>query len=250
MNISEITISFDLFFIILQNNCAFFMSILFIIYFFLALAPHLATAEPVQNTVHVTSSADFTVSLIPDSIFSRINGVSYSEAGPTKRADLRFLNVLHYDFEGNIRHGQIICHKRIANALIDIFRELYQIKYPIHSIRLIDNYAGDDEASMSDNNSSCFNYRRTTGGSRISKHAYGLAIDINPLQNPYISTSANGTRIIAPKAAAPYADRTNLRPGMLSADDPCVKAFRRHGFSWGGNWRRNKDYQHFEYRLK
>lgn len=166
-----------------------------------------------------------------------MQGKSYPKGCPIKRSDLRYLTVLHVDEDGKTQHGELVCNKLIAQDLIDIFRELYNKKYPIHSIRLVDEFNGDDELSMEANNTSCFNYRQTyTGG--MSKHSKGMAIDINPLWNPCIHLSGKAAGTIEPKTAK--------RSHIINLNDLCYKLFKKHGFRWGGAWRTLKDYQHFD----
>ena len=111
---------------------------------------------------------------------------------------------------------------------------------------MIDEYDGDDIASMEDNNTSCFNYQVAEGSSSLSKHAYGLAVDVNPLYNPYITYNEDGSQKVSPTAAVNYADRSASFPYKIDEDDLCYKLFIRHGFTWGGNWNNSKDYQHFQ----
>ena len=128
---------------------------------------------------------------------------------------------------------------------MEIFKELYDNEYQIDKIRLIDEYGGDDDLSCDDNNSSCFNYRVVGGTDSLSKHALGLAIDINPFQNPYI-TYPNGVERISPAGSEPYADRNSGLPHMILEGDLCYNLFIEHGFTWGGHWKTLKDYQHFQ----
>lgn len=155
--------------------------------------------------------------------------------------DLRYLTVLHYGYDGYIYQGELIVHQSIATEVLAIFQELYAIGYPIEKMKVISCYDGDDEASMMDNNSSAFNFRYVTNGGKLSKHAYGLAIDLNPLVNPYIKADvvlpANGTR---------YLDRNQCVLGMIKKGDPVYEIFTRYGWTWGGDWTSLKDYQHFE----
>ena len=130
--------------------------------------------------------------------------------------------------------------------MLDIFRRLYEAQYPIEKIRLIDEYGGDDAASMADNNTSCFNYRVIAGSDTISSHAKGLAVDINPLYNPCISDYPDGSKNIMPRDGAPYADRTRFFPMKITDQDLCFELFTLHGFAWGGTWDTPLDYQHFE----
>ncbi|MCK5763869.1 MAG: M15 family metallopeptidase, partial [Clostridiales bacterium] len=131
--------------------------------------------------------------------------------------------------------------KIVASDIIEIFKELYENRYPIEKIQLISYYEGDDNLSMEANNTSAFNFRLISGSDKISNHSFGLAIDINPVQNPYVSNS-----VVAPKNAASYIDRTEYRTGMIIEDDICVRLFKEHGWTWGGNYKSIKDYQHFE----
>ena len=187
----------------------------------------------------------FHISEIDAEIFKRIDGKSYKKNCTLPLSELRYLRLLHKDFNGNTTAGELICNARIAAALLDIFQKLYEANYPIEKIRLIDEYDADDELSMRDNNSSCFNFRFVSHTNRISLHGYGLAVDINPLYNPYIKT-VDGKKIIAPDNSAAYEDRTKDFPHKIDEDDLCVKIFGEHGFLWGGNcWDDEKDYQHF-----
>jgi len=190
----------------------------------------------------------FVADSISEKIRSRMMGKSYPENCSVSMDDLRYLKVLHYDMDGKIHLGEMVCNVKIADDLTEIFKALYDAKYPIGKMVLIDEYDADDEASMRDNNSSSFCFRPISRGSKISMHAYGMAVDINTLYNPYVSTRASG-RIIKPSTATPYADREGESPYEIDKDDLCYKLFREHGFSWGGSWRSVKDYQHFEKRL-
>jgi hypothetical protein len=145
------------------------------------------------------------------------------------------------DFNGETQTGEMIVSAGVAADVIDIFEMLYLNRYPIEKIRLIDHYEADDGLSMADNNTSAFNFRFMTNSTKISKHGYGLAIDINPVQNPYISGNA-----VLPPSGAEYADRTDVRPGMIVKGDECYSIFISRGWEWGGDWNNPKDYQHFE----
>ena len=182
---------------------------------------------------------------ITDSIFACIEGKSFKENCTTPRRDLRYLKVLHYNKEGEELEGELICHKDIADDLLAIFRELHRAKYPIERMVLIDEYDADDEASMRANNTSAFNFRPASGMRRLSKHSTGMAIDINPLYNPLVKHREGRTKVY-PSTATPYIDRTQDFPYKIVKGDLCYRLFKQHGFSWGGDWRRSKDYQHFE----
>ncbi len=173
-----------------------------------------------------------------------------SETGTQELAisydDLRYLHIMHYNFDGELVEGELICNKGIAQDLVEIFYELYRNEYQIEKVLLIDEYAGDDTASMEDNNTSCFNYRRVANSTSLSKHALGLAIDINPLYNPYITYNKDGSENVSPVAGMDYADRTVSFPYKIDENDLCYRLFTEHGFTWGGNWNSCKDYQHFQ----
>ena len=182
---------------------------------------------------------------ITEKIFARIDGKSYKKNCPLPLDNLRYLHVLHKDLSGKTLEGELVCNVRIAGDLLDIFTKLYAENYPIEKIRLIDEYDADDEISMSDNNSSCFNFRYVSYTNRISLHGYGLAVDINPLYNPYIKT-VDGKKIIAPLNAADFEDRNKNFPYKIDENDLCCKLFAAHGFLWGGrDLPEEKDYQHF-----
>lgn len=180
-----------------------------------------------------------------------ITGKSYPDTDKPLQIsyeELEYVHVLHYDSEGQVREGELICNQAIAQDLMEIFKELYDNQYPIEKIRLIDAYDADDDASMEDNNTSCFNYRVVEGKTTLSNHSYGLAIDINPFYNPYVRMK-NGEMLVSPENAVPYADRSADFPYKIDENDLCCQLFVKHGFTWGGNWNSVKDYQHFEKRI-
>lgn len=155
--------------------------------------------------------------------------------------DLRYLNVLHLGYDGNIHQGEIIVNAKVAEEVLKIFRELYDIGYPIEQMKVISYYGGSDTASMEANNTSGFNFRKMTSGEKLSQHAYGLAIDLNPVVNPYIHSG-----VVLPANGALYVDRSKEELGMIKKDDVVYEIFKRYGWTWGGDWNSPKDYQHFE----
>lgn len=188
-----------------------------------------------------------------DAVYKRINGRSYRENPDIRLEDLRYLEVLHYNFAHRRQAGELIVHKGLADEVLQIFRELYEEGYEIQSMRLVDDYwTGDgeesDSASIEKNNSSAFCYRPVIGGKKLSNHAYGFAIDINPQQNPYVSCR-DGAAHWEHENAAGYLDRTTGRKHMITHGDPAFRLFKEHGFTWGGDWDDPKDYQHFEKKL-
>lgn len=174
-----------------------------------------------------------------------MQGKSYPENCPIPISDLCCIHVLHYTYRGEIMAGEMICNIRIAETLLEIFKDLYIVKYPIERMIPIDYYEANDELSMADNNSSCFNYRTISFSNIISKHGLGLAVDINPLYNPYIKM-VNGRLNIEPANGLNYVDRKKDFPYKIIEGDFCHKLFIDHGFIWGGKWTETKDYQHFE----
>ncbi len=177
-------------------------------------------------------------------LMERIRTLSYNEPINTNMGfdKLSYVRVKYVNFNDQDCDGEIICSKYIAQDLVEIFAALYDARYQIETIQLVDNFGANDDASMSANNTSAFNYRLTTGSQDdISEHSWGVCIDINPLYNPYVS----GT-VIQPASAAPYADRAADFPHKITEDDLCYQLFTDHGFEWGGHWNTIKDYQHFQ----
>lgn len=197
----------------------------------------------------VTYENGFYYEELTDSVKQRITGISYPENGCTvPYEDLSYVGLLYFDFEGQEQTGELICNKAIAQDMVEIFYELYRNEYRLERVRLIDEYGGDDTASMADNNTSCFNYRVVDGTTSLSKHAYGLAIDVNPYYNPYVVFNKNGDgdTYISPPGSEIYADRSQNFPYKIDENDLCYRLFTEHGFTWGGNWNSTKDYQHFQ----
>ena len=190
----------------------------------------------------------FAAEPIPDAVWVRMQGKTFKENPHIGRDDLRYLRLLHWDYDNKIHTGEMVCNKKIANTLINIFQQLYTAHYPIQRMVLPDNYDADDERQMRDNNTSCFCYRVVAGSTRLSKHSLGLAVDINTLYNPYYKVRADGSRFIQPSNAAQYCDRTKKFPYKIDRQDLCYRLFTKAGFVWGGAWKSRKDYQHFEWR--
>lgn len=170
---------------------------------------------------------------------------SHHPGCPVRLRDLRYLQLSFVSFTGDTRTGEMVVHKSVARLVVRVFRTLFDARFPIRRMRLVDTYQGEDNLSMSANNSSAYNCRRTTSGDGWSQHAYGRAIDINPVQNPYLV----GT-VVAPLEGQRYAavDRSAQAPyvrGAIRSVDVVVRAFARIGWLWGGDWTLAKDYQHF-----
>lgn len=197
------------------------------------------------ETPEASYADDFYISEIPDDIFAKMQGKSYKEDCTVPREDLRYVHVRHMGFDGEAKDGEFVVNKAIADDVLAIFEELYKADYPIEKVRLVDEYDADDEASMSDNNSSAFNFRFISHTMRISKHGLGMAVDINTRYNPYVKT-VDGKLSIEPANGADYVDRSKDFPHKIDHEDLCYKLFKEHGFTWGGDWTHSKDYQHFE----
>ncbi len=187
----------------------------------------------------------FTSEEIPDEVFARMAGKSYKEDCTVPREDLCYLRISCVGADGSAYIGEMVAAADLAEDLLDIFRQLYEAGYPIERMQLIDDYDASDQASMEANNTTCFNFRQIAGSTKLSNHSLGRAVDINPLYNPYVKKTANGT-IYDPPVAEAYADRDKDFPYKIDHDDLCYQLFTVHGFTGGGDWNSVKDYQHFE----
>ncbi len=170
---------------------------------------------------------------------------SHGPGCPVPLSALRYLTMSYRDFDGRARTGEMVVHRRWTREVRNAFGTLYDVGWPIARMRLVDDYGGDDDRSMAANNTSGFNCRRVAGQTSWSDHAYGEAIDINPLQNPYVRPGS-----IVPPAGRRFAtlDRGSSAPaplGVIRVEDRPVKAFARFGWQWGGYWTSSKDWQHF-----
>lgn len=200
--------------------------------------------EPVDSLVSGLYEA-YEYHPIPGHIVANMMGRSYKEGCPIPITDLVYLRVTHYNMEGNVSLGELVVHQKIARAVMEVFEDIFAQEFPIERMQLIDVYEANDDLSMENNNSCAFNFRDIVNKPGfISKHGLGLAIDINPLWNPYVKGNS-----ILPPLAYEYVDRTLDRPGIIQPDGVVVKAFEKRGFTWGGNWMPIKgyvDFQHFE----
>lgn len=183
----------------------------------------------------------FVAKPIPDAVFRLMQGKSFPANATIKRDDLRYLQVLHYDAHGKILIGELVTNKAISRDVLDVLNVLYEARYPIERMVLIDQYGADDERSMTANNSSAFNFRFVAGTRKLSNHSTGRAVDINPLYNPFVVG-----KTVSPATGRAYADRSKDFLYKIEADDLCVREFKKRGFEWGGDWKTRKDYQHFE----
>lgn len=183
------------------------------------------------------STFRFTVHDIDAGLAARMAS-SWRTGCPVPLHDLRYLRITHWDFSGAERSGELVVHADAVGVVEAAFRRLHEIRFPIRSMRLVDDFGGDDDASMAADNTSAFNCRSVAGTDRWSHHAYGRAIDINPLENPYVTSGG-----IYPPAGAGFAERAGLM-GQLMAGSDAVRAFTDLGWGWGGAWSGAKDYQH------
>ena len=200
---------------------------------------------PTHNDGRTRIAEGFYYKPLDDEIKKIITGSSYPSESQDDITyeDLNYVKVLHYNFEGEVCEGELIVAADLADEITHIFYQLYLAEYPLTSIRLIDKFGGStgDRASMSANNTSAFNYRVVAGTHTLSNHAFGRAIDINPMMNPYVKGD-----YVSPKNGSAYADRSHIILGMIDKHDLCYQLFTENGWFWGGDWSSIKDYQHFE----
>ena len=185
----------------------------------------LALASPFVGTVQPVTARD-----LPH---------SYRAGCPVGPSQLRLLRLSYWGFDGSAHVGSLVVRDRIARDVVAVFRRLYAARFPIRRLRKVDAYRGSDDASMAADNTSGFNCRFVSGTRHWSQHAYGEAIDVNQVENPYL----DGSRV-SPPAGRGYVDRSRQRPGMAVAGGVLVRAFAAVGWQWGGRWA-TPDYQHF-----
>jgi hypothetical protein len=192
------------------------------------------------------NASDFESSISPitDQIFEQMS-YSWKSNNPIPLEDLRYISISYWGFDENVHQGCLIVHEKVAVEVVDIFHEIFDAQFPIEKMMMVDAYEGIDELSAQDNNSYSFCSRQITGMTNtFSKHSYGLAIDVNPLYNPYCRGA-----LIVPAKGAPYLDRHSQVKGMIQHDSACYQAFTKRNWKWGGDWQSQKgyvDYHHFE----
>jgi len=178
---------------------------------------------------------------IPPAMRAQMSGVSWHPGCPIGLSDLRLITLMYRGFDGRDHTGRLIANRDAAAALVAAFRRLYAARFPIRRMEPVDRYGGDDYRSIEADNTSSFNCRNATGSTRWSNHAYGRAIDVNPIENPYVSggtTSHPASRV--------YLDRARHLRGTAYQGGALVEAFRSVGWGWGGTWSGSvRDYQHF-----
>jgi len=187
------------------------------------------------------STFSFRAQPLPARIRQRVSGRSWHHGCPVTLGQLRFIQMSHWGFDGKVHDGVMIVNATAVGAARTAFGRLFARRFPIRRMRLVDDYRADDFASIEADNSSSFNCRRATGSTRWSEHAYGRAIDINPIENPYVYADGTTTH----RASRPYLDRSRIRPGMALAGRTLVNVFHAVGWGWGGRWAPATDLQHF-----
>jgi hypothetical protein len=195
----------------------------------------------------LTASFASNIKSIDDNYANQMQGISYFQFCPVLLDKLRIVNVKYLGFDDAVHYGDIVVHNEVAVEISKIFEELFDIKYPIKQIFPIEKYNGSDFDSIEADNTSAFNCRKASDSNKYSKHSYGKAIDINPLENPYIYTDGK----ISHKASYLYRtrilkDTTPENKAILLSSSEAVAIFKKYGWKWGGDWKNIKDYQHFQ----
>jgi hypothetical protein len=208
------------------------------------LAAVLGTGSAPAEEARVAAAPAFhgRVERIDAELRQRMSGVSWHRGCPVGLGQLRLLTLTHWGFDGEVHRGRLVVSRDAAADMLGAMRKLFQLRYPIRQIRLVDAYGGDDHRSMAADNTSAFNCRFVAGSGGVwSEHAYGRALDLNPLENPYVTESG----YVSPPGGAPYVDRSQRAQGLVHRGGPVVAAFAAIGWEWGGNWPWPRDYQHF-----
>jgi len=190
-----------------------------------------ASAEPFSGSV----------TPIPASLRVAMTGVSWRPGCPVSLDDLRLVRARYLGFDGRTQTGRIVVHRDVATEVVAVLRRLYAARFPIRRMVPVDAYGGSDFRSIEADNTAAFNCRYVDGTTRWSEHAYGRAIDLNPIENPYVTSSGTTSH----RASRPYLRRTPSRPGMAVEGGAVVRAFDAVGWGWGGRWSGARDYQHF-----
>ena len=196
-------------------------------------------------TVEMPFEVQFKIDMIDEALYNEMLGKSFKENDVIQVDALRVLTLTYYGFDEKAHIGQMVVNQEVAEEVVSIFRALYEAKYPIEKINLVDQYDGNDDLSMAANNTSSFNFRVVSGSDHLSMHSYGMAIDINPLQNPYITSKG-----VFPPEGKAFVDRNQNEKGMILEDDLCYRLFTEKGWTWGGQFKSVKDYQHFQKMFK
>jgi hypothetical protein len=180
------------------------------------------------------------VAKLSPTLRAQMTGVSWRSGCPVPLDGLRLVELTHWGFDGRVHRGRLVVNRDVAAEIVTVFRRLHAARFPIRRMELVDRYGASDYRSIEADNTSAFNCRYVDGTSRWSEHAYGRAIDVNPIENPYVSGGATSHR-----ASVPYLDRTPCRRGMACPRNVLVRSFKAAGWGWGGDWTSAQDYQHF-----
>ena len=208
----------------------------------LCLATVLALATMLAGSAFGASpSFRATVSPLPADLRAAMTGVSWRPGCPAGLDELRLVRASHWGFDGRVHTGRIVVHRDVAQGVAGVLRRLYAARFPIRRMVPVDAYGGSDFRSIEADNTSAFNCRPVEGTSRWSEHAYGRAIDLNPIENPYVYSDGTSSH----RASRPYLRRSPYRPGMAVEGGVAVRAFTAAGWAWGGRWSGSRDYQHF-----
>lgn len=184
---------------------------------------------------------EHTVREIDDELRAAMVPTVWREGCPTPLADLRHLTMTHWDFEGEVQTGRIVVHESVADQVVRVFERLFEARYPIRQMRPMEEFDGDVDAGLAADNTSSFNCRKMLLSERWSEHAHGLAIDVNPLENPYWRPDSG---YVNPPEGAPYVERP-AHPAVIADGDVVVEAFAAEGWKWGGHWNSWLDWMHF-----
>jgi len=205
-----------------------------------------------QEELRYTLEDGFYYEPVSEKLRRYMTGISYPIAEDIDTScpapsfeDLSYVHILHYDFQGNVTEGELVCNSAIALDLLEIFYELYRNEYKLEHVLLADEYNGEELSSMENNNSFCFNCPPEAAEHAL-RHGQGLSVDINPLYNPCVTYGEDGEEQVSPSQAFDYANRIASFPYKIDENDLCYKLFVQHGFTWGGHWNDGKCYQHFQ----
>lgn len=197
--------------------------------------------SPVPRRPPVTPAFSSSVSVITPAVRARMYS-SWRPGCPVPLADLRYVQVSYWGFDGAVHRGELVVHARAVRAVVAALRSVFEAHFPLAAMQLVDAHGGPQSESIAEKDTAAFNCRSATGRPGVwSQHSYGWAIDVNPVQNPYVGAGG----FVAPPGSRPYVDRSRQAPGMIHPGDAVVRAFAAVGWSWGGYWSKVKDYQHF-----
>jgi hypothetical protein len=186
-------------------------------------------------------SPSFTAARLSSTDVRRMVGTSWHRGCPVALADLRLVTATYWGFDKRAHTGRIVVHRDVATEVVAVLRRLYAARFPIRRMVPVDAYGGSDYRSIEADNTSAFNCRYVDGTTRWSEHAYGRAIDLNPIENPYVTSSGTTSH----PASRRYLRRAPYRRGMAVEGGAVVRAFDAVGWGWGGRWSGDRDYQHF-----